>query len=151
VSIDRSPWHKVDKDHGSRWANGTSAPTRASVYFLFSLFFISFTQFTVERAANKWPSTIFGQNWQANTLQRMQISRTIRQSNRWARRDPGRRRDTLIDNHLLSGHPARWPSSFVYSPLLVLSGVRARISLWLCLGFSFSPFVRLPLNPLFQR
>lgn len=38
----------------------------------------------------------------------------------------------------------------LYSPL-VLSGVRARISLWLCLDFSFSPFVRLPLNPLFQR
>lgn len=80
-------------------------------FFFFS--FISFTQFTVERAANKWPSTILGQNWQANTLQRMQISRTIRQSRRWARRDSGRRRDTLIDNHLLSGHPARWPSSFI--------------------------------------
>lgn len=45
----------------------------------------------VERAANKWPSTILRQNWQANTSQRMQISRTICQSSHWARRGPDRR------------------------------------------------------------
>lgn len=57
-----------------------------------SLFFYFFrVEFTVERAANKWPSTTLGQNWQANTSQRMQISRTICQSSRWACRGPGRR------------------------------------------------------------
>jgi len=69
--------------------------TRPSVYsflpFFFPSFFISSMKFMVERAVNKWPSTTLGQNWQANTSQRMQISRTICQSSHWAYRGPDRR------------------------------------------------------------
>lgn len=61
-------------------------------YFFLSPFFLFLPwRFMVERAANKWPSTTLGQNWQANTSQRMQISRAICQSSRWACRGPDRR------------------------------------------------------------
>lgn len=100
--------HSLDGDHAeidsrsidrrSGQANETPGPEGLSI-------FISFVRSRQNgQRTNGWlrvRAHDFQPNWQANTLQRMQISRTICQSSR-CRCTLLRLGDTLIDNHLLS-------------------------------------------------
>lgn len=122
-----------------------------------SLFFYFFrVEFTVERAANKWPSTTLGQNWQANTSQRMQISRTICQSSRWACRGPGRRGHFNRQSFTIR-RPNDVPPRSAHSSSFVLRRRHFRPgSLSLCSSLHVlllvaPTFVSLSSNPLFQR
>lgn len=139
TSIDGSPWDEIDKDHDPKRTNAM----RASVYFFLS-FFISSMEFMVERAANKWPSTTLGQNWQANTSQRMQISRTICQSSHWACRGPDRR------GHFNRQSFTIRPSSGASAPRTAHSPLRPPtlpLRVYPSDSFSFSPRTRFPLTP----
>lgn len=119
----------------------------------FSFLFFSSIEFMVERATNKWPSTTLGQNWQANTSQRMQISRTICQSSHWACRGPDRRGHFNRQSFTIRPSSGASAPRTAHSPLRPSSSdASAQDSGYISLSdsFSSSPRMRFPLTHSFN-